>query len=430
MRLNGFDEDWTKHMLEASYMRLSVTDYVALYRREYITKDDLEQLLKYCGLNSWDIAQVLDLTQYFPSPQDLISFAIRDVYTPAIIDEYKLYEDMPELYLKEAAKTGLSEDFAKKYWGSHWNLPSPGQVFQMLQRRVTKPNGDIFNVDDIRLYLKTADFSPQWRDMLTQISYQPLTRVDTRRMYSFGILTREQVEGNFLDQGYSPANAKLMTDFTIVHDDPDTTGQTRTNIMAAYVEGIIQLDDLVSMLGDIGIQAKALQYWIGIAQYDKAQAEVKKVITRYTEAYLTGSQDLDTIRTKLHTADLPSAYVDKILDDMLQAKLAARKVPPVDTLVAWLVSGTIDDKAFHGRMRLLGYNDEDISFYMTTIVNNGGTLHRKFLKDTLYKQWFVDGIIDETYFRTTLTSMGISATDIDRYVIDVRRLQNAAKGST
>lgn len=424
MKNLGFSEDWTRVLMRASLSVLNPLDYVVLYRRGKITRDQFNKGLQAAGFDYAETENLLAVTEYFPSTQDLISFAVRDVYTPETVEEYKLMEDIPSKFLEEAKKAGLPEEQAKNYWASHWGLPSPSQVFQFLQRRVKKPDGKVFSIEDVRTYLKIADYSPQWRDMLAAISYRPITRTDARRMYSFGVLNREELKNVFKDEGYNDNDAEKLTQFTIVHDDPDTTGMTRGNLIGAYVEGAITFDDLKRLMPEIGIIGDALDYWLDIAQFEKTQSEVKKIITRYTNAYLTGSADIDEIRNRLNQSDLPSNFVEKILSDMLYDKLSQRKVPPVDTLIRWLENNVLTDVEFKGRMRLLNYSDEDIVFYLTEVRRKVDTTRRTYLKVEEYVTWFVSGIITEQYFRDTLKEMGKGQQDIDFIIVNARRKAN------
>lgn len=421
MQQLGFSDEWTERLYLASQHELSLVDYVVLYRRGKITKDELITHAQRSGFYVAEIEHLLSVTEYFPSPQDLIQFAVRDVYTPETVDAYKLLEDIPQKYVEEAKKTGLPKEQAENYWAAHWQLPSPTQVFEMLHRRVLKPDGKVFTEEDVSTYLKIADYSPQWRTMLQQISYHPLTRTDARRMYSLGVINRGKLKSTFLDEGYNEENAELLTQFTIVHDDPETTGMTRGNLMSSYVEGAITFEDLKKMLPEIGIFGVALTYWLNIAQYDKTQAEVKKIITRAYNAFLAGSSDLDVLRTQLLNKNLPASYVDSILTDMIEEKVSQRKVPSLETIIKWLESQTIDERTFQVKMRQLNYSDEDIILYLTTVRQKVDTSRKLYLKEDVYVEWFKAGIIDETYLRATLSEKGLGQRDIESMIINARR---------
>lgn len=419
----GFSPAWTARLLKSSKQLPSLMDAIVMYRRGIINKERFDKLVHATGWESSVIDEMLDVTKYFPGVQELIRFAVRDVYTPATVDEYQLLLDLPPKLLEECKKIGMPEDQAKNFWGSHWELPSLGAVAEMLHRRVKKPDGEQFTSEDFATFLRVNDYSPYWRGMIEQISYNPLTRVDVRRMYELGVVDKQKVHDNYLDLGYTEENAELMTEFTTVHDSPDTVGFTRSTLTDAYVKGAITFEELEMLFKEIGIIGKASAYWLEIAQYNKTEAEVTKIITRYTEAYLTGSRDIDSIRADLNQADLPAHYIDKILADMLADKLSKRKVPPVDTLIDWLESHTIDDSQFHGRMRLLGYSDEDILLYMTKILKKTGSLRRVYLKKEDYLGFFAAGIMIEQDLRTVLGDMGISREDVDFLIAAARSKQ-------
>ena len=88
MRFNGFDENSADALYQATFMLFNPNDYATLYRRGIIKDKELELLLLQSGLHYDQVEQVLKLTEYFPTPQDLILFEVRDVYTPKTVEEY------------------------------------------------------------------------------------------------------------------------------------------------------------------------------------------------------------------------------------------------------------------------------------------------------------------------------------------------------
>ena len=134
--------------------------------------------------------------------------SVREAFTPEIAGRFGQYEDLPREYVKWVGKKGLSAEWAERYWAAHWSLPSPQQGFEMLHRGIITP-------DELRLLLRALDIMPFWRDKLIQISYNPLTRVDIRRMYNLDVLSEQDVYKCYLDIGYNDLNAKRLTEFTI-----------------------------------------------------------------------------------------------------------------------------------------------------------------------------------------------------------------------
>jgi hypothetical protein len=430
MRKNGFAQDLADKIFTSAYAFFGLQDYCTMFRRGDINETQFNTLLGQIGINSWHAEQSLRLTEYWPTPADIVQFAVREVYDKTKRDALKLDSERPDFYLDMAKKVGLSEDFAKDYWASHWELPSVSAVMEFMHRRVKTPEDKVFTQDDAYKFLEYADYSPQWRQMLIDISYQPLTRVDTRRMYGLGVLTYEELVGNFLDQGYSPENAARMAEFTAIHDNPETTDMTRTNLTSSYVHGIITLDELVELLGSLGYQVKMLNYWVNIAQYDKVQYQVNLKSGHLLDLYLQGGNSLDEYRNELYRMDLPSNYVNQLIDEALSKRMSTQKIPDLSTLKDWLAEGIIDDIGFYNRMRLLNYRDEDIRNYLAEIALKQDVTTRKYLKDTVYKSWLKKGIMSRDQFTLIMHEQGYSKQDIENMIIEVESGKNISQTST
>jgi len=424
MQQNGFPKDWAKAIWEGSYNFFSLGDYCQMYRRTDISRPQFDNLMEQIGVNSWHREQVLRLTEYWPTAPDIVQFAVREVYHPEKRKELKLDDERPAEYMEMAAKIGLSEDFAKDYWASHWQLPSVTAVFEMLHRRAIKPDGNVFTKADVAKFLSTADYSPQWRDMMTQISYTPLTRVDTRRMYGLGILTRNDVVDNFLDQGYTPENAERMTEFTTVHDNPETTDLTRANVTQSYVHGIIDLDELVSMIGELGYQPKMLNYWVTQAQYQKVKYQVDLRAGLLLDMFLSGGQTLDEYRNSLYQMELPMTFVNQLVDEAIVRKMSVRKTPDISTLKAWLIQGVISQDQFYNKLILLGYSVVDAQNYLTEIALKVDVSRRKYLKIDVYKSWRKLNIYTDKQLIDNLTEQGYGQEDINNILIEIRSGEN------
>ncbi|GAH07018.1 unnamed protein product, partial [marine sediment metagenome] len=57
-----------------------------------------------------------------------------------------------------------------------------------------------------------------------------LTRVDIRRMYKIGVITRAEVYESYLQHGYTDENAKRMTEFTVQWAAPKEASITRSDM--------------------------------------------------------------------------------------------------------------------------------------------------------------------------------------------------------
>lgn len=403
----GFNKHWAARFYANAIEFLSVMDYITLWRRGRMSRESLDIKAALLKLNPDELENAIKVTEYFPAPADLVRFAVREVYTPDIAEKFGLFEDLPDKYMSEAKKAGLPSDQAKNYWGSHWELPSPLQGFAMLHRR-------IIDADTMKLLLRSLDVMPFWRDKMIQLSYNPLTRVDVRRMYGLGVLDEDGVRNAYLDVGYSPENADLMTTFTTRYENSEADGITRSNVVKAYVNSLITRVELKEYLELLRYDPKVIEFWLDSADYEKTEKYINIITEDAIELYRKGDITIDQIRDRLFKEDLPAEFVNKIINETLIQEAKRRKVPSKADLEHWLMSNIIDENYYTEKMRLIGYRDQDIWNFLVEIALKVDTSKRKLVKQEIYDRWFTNDIIDEAEYRKVLRIRGIRPPDIER----------------
>ena len=253
------------------------------------------------------------LYEVMPSVQDLVLMAVREVFTPEIADKFGLFEDYPPAFAENAAKIGLSDEWSRNFWAAHWTLPSIMQGFTMMHRRV-------ISQADLQMLLKAQDIMPFWRDKLVDISFNPLTRVDVRRMHDTGVLNRRQVFDAYLDVGFNQENAERMTEFTIRYNADDIEGSggklkelTRSVIQSAYKKGVISHVDALARLQELGYGIPDSQLLLDLLDYeeqlDLLPDEKKQITARlntltikaYTSRAISKIEATDTLRDSGYT---------------------------------------------------------------------------------------------------------------------------------
>jgi len=134
--MRGYSQARVDTLIETGYQ---VPDPASLYSmnlRDLPGGENLTDRFKELGFNPTDAQSLSDLKFYIPGAQDLITMAVRDVFNPAIVEEFGQNEDFPDEFAKYAAQQGISDFWARKYWAAHWVLPSMQMGFEMLHRRV------------------------------------------------------------------------------------------------------------------------------------------------------------------------------------------------------------------------------------------------------------------------------------------------------
>ncbi len=409
----GYNNNVADNLFEISKTLLTMHDYIALWRRGEITENEADDQLRKMHLDDQAITQAKRATLYFPSAPDLIRWAVREVYTPDILSKFGAMEDLPDQYLQEAAKAGLREEHAKNYWAAHWELPSPQMGFQMLHRR-------IIDEDTLKLLLRSLDVMPYWRDALVKLSYNPLTRVDVRRMYRLGVLNEDQVKDAYLDRGYSPDNAVLMTEFTVAYEADELTGITRASVMSSYKKGIITKEQLKTYLEGFGYPPGVVDFWLSMARYDKESEVLDTIVDEVKLQYVAGMMTLAQVRNELLQYDLPASYVAQIMGELEIKKSQKIKMPSRTDLENWLKQNIINDTIYSQRMVQLGYTQSDIEMYLSEITKEVSTEKVKYLPQKTYERWYSTRIIDEQRFRKVMIDLDRRPEDIKNLVREFR----------
>ena len=329
----GVSADVAGKVLEGNRPTLSVGMVTDAYLRGLIGDSDFNRYLSEIGYTQDKIGVIKSLRYVLPSPSDLIRFAVREVFTPEIAQKFGLYEDYPPEFTKYASMIGISEEWAKRYWASHWDLPSATQGFEMFHR-------GIITYDELKMLLRALDVMPYWRDKLIQLSYNPVTRVDIRRMYSIGVIDENDVYRRYLALGYSPEDAQMLTQFTISEYSPDEETETdkkrkiaRSIYEKAYRKHIITRYELLRYYRELGYDEEDAEFMASVLDaemdilgedevFSGYYKEIQKMITRAYERRVLSQQDARTmlIRTgmtedeadvNLQVSDIGLYYTDK-----------------------------------------------------------------------------------------------------------------------
>ena len=204
MREYGFNDQWSRVLSNTFEQLINVGELFQLFWRGEISEQSLQDRLEAHGLNTGDALLVMQLTERIPPISDLISMSVRDVFDAEAVSLGRLFDNLPQEFVKWGQTQGFSRDWLEKYWGAHWRIPSALRGFEMLHRGV---------IDDAELdiLLRALDIAPGWRDKMKAISFKVVGRVDTRRFYAMGVWDRDQVKRSYLDQGFDEQTAEWQT---------------------------------------------------------------------------------------------------------------------------------------------------------------------------------------------------------------------------
>ena len=337
------------------------------YYRENITAKELMTELSRLGYDTDSQDMISNILDVIPPVQDIIRMAVREAFTPELVQKFGYMDDFPKEFEKEGKKHGYTKDWLMKYWVAHWILPSPQMVFEMLHR-------GLIDDETVDVYLRAADYPPYWRKAMKGISYQPLTRVDVRRMYRIG--TFDDIQGMtaddavikaYKDLGYSDYNAKLMLKFTKEYEGDENKKLTEAKITKLFRLQMITESKARELLRKLNYRDEYIDFIIDLVEYEQEDAILDALLNNLHDLYILGRYSKVEVRAELaKEATLPvdTNILFKIWD---YEKASIKKLPTRADVIRWVKLGVISVKEGETRLYELGYSDKDAKNYLKEI---------------------------------------------------------------
>lgn len=401
-------------------------DIDTLFRLAHLGKIDDKTLLKFARQLGWTEPDVIRLgyaKQPRPGIQDLITFAVKEVYSPEIYNKFGQYQDFPVTFAEQAKLLGLDEQFAKQYWAAHWALPGANQGFDLFHR-------GLITHDDLAALLKALDVMPFWREKLIQLSYNIVGRVDARRLYAYGIWDAQKVYQTYLAEGYSPDNARDLTTFTVKYDDEqDNKHKTALQKKAkdvyvkSYIYGLIDKNTASSKIVALGYKQNDVDLELSLELYEeyvnshkpKKENHVSKLISLSLDGYrkrAISRQDLLANLTgngySLSDANTEADYVDK-------ENTIVFKETVVKEIQKLYFESLLDDNGVLTKLVQLGFaNSEALNIISQLQILK--ELDDKKPTPAQFKTMFEDDIISENEYAIELANMGYNAKYIPNII--------------
>ena len=355
---------WVK-MRQEAYKKLPVTlldprTLVSLKYKEYIPDGLYRDQFGKLGFSD-EITGLLEKDfLFYPAPVDFIRFAVRETFKPKVVEEYGYDNDFPDAMVPYAKKAGMSEEWLKHYWRAHWEIPSPRQGYEMLHRGV-------IGKESLEGLLKIGDYAPGWIQPLIDISYNPITRVDLRRLYADGVINESRVYQGYLELGYSHENALLITAWVVKSTQVEDRELTKAEVLKSFRIDETSKEQTIKFLGLIGYSAEDASFVISFEEHQIYEEDRKEEIETVIAELVAGKYTVDEVKSRLGNMDVSIKQSNKLIQ---KAERIIRKrftLPSKDDCIRWFKAGIIDEGVFIGKMVALHYLDEDIKRYVREV---------------------------------------------------------------
>jgi len=277
----GFTEDDQTVTLGLIENLLDLGSIMTAYYRNTISLQDAEKRISKLGFNTTDSELIMQNSQVIPGVGDLVQMAVREAWDDSLAAAWGYDADFSTEFAEWAQKQGLSPEWSKRYWRSHWQLPSVSLGFQMYHRK-------LISRDQLEGLLKTADYPAGWRGPMIEAAYSPITRVDVRRFYRLGLFDHEDLLERYGQLGFSPADSEGMAAFTELYEggDPETEytetrSMTRSLLEKAYRVGKLTREEAAFELGKLLYAPEHVELLLSLVDITRELDGVPDFLTEY-----------------------------------------------------------------------------------------------------------------------------------------------------
>jgi hypothetical protein len=200
--------------------------------------------------------------------------------------------------------------------------------------------------------LGQADYPPFWRQRLLAVSYNVLTRVDVRRAFETGQLTKEQTLAKFQDRGYSPGDSVVLFGF---YRQAAVQLHSRRPIASQWVKTGFDTRLLEQGLIDQGMRPDMWDDVFSILETKRKILVQQQCMSHQQKRYNRGLIDDNGATAALVALGIEAQQIGAILQQWRCIKAAIPKHETAQEICKEFKAGLIGGNAAARLLRGLGY---------------------------------------------------------------------------
>lgn len=388
LALHGFADGYIADTIEANKNRLDAPQLIQLMRRYPEFSRDLDTLIKARGWADADLDWLSALTLNHPSPQDIISFAVRETFSEEQVRRLDLDANFPEAARVEAEKGGLAPGWFKHYWRAHWQLPPATMGFEFFHRYFKPNDPNHFSREDLGSLLTALDIAPTWHDKMLGLSSNLLTRVDLRRVWKAGVagVDDQFVYDEYRRSGYDDFRAKAILEWLRWENNKEDLDLTKEEVHKAYVQGIYKYKEASEALKaaepNEGDRKFLLTLWDAEIKRNENEAQIDLIKSEYVD----GQYDEVEMIRRLASLGLSTTQQSTLTIQFGIARRKAIKHLTRQEIELLYENNQIQLSELNGKLDALGYVQPELGQMIFIITLNVNKRKQKELEDTQKEQ--------------------------------------------
>ena len=428
MKFQALDDSWASIMLASAYRTPGFPELQLMYWRGSIDVDQVSRALARQGLLPEFLPPYEDILERIPGPGDLVRMAVREAFQPRPGDD-----EIRPTFIKYMGLQGYVEEAVYWFWRAHWVLPSVGQVFDMYHRGIQMP----MSVTD---YLKWADYAPEWRVPLEELSWDLPGRIDARWMFRWGLITVDELQDLLVARGLDPRWAGRVAQATAKNQWLTEINRLRDNAKRRFVKGYDLEEHLRANLEGLGYPPDWVEFHVRDATED-AEMELKDdMVYALQDGYIKDLVTDDALEISLKAIIVRPRAAQMEMERMYIRKYRKPSTPtpekvrivPLSTLKRAFRDGLISEADFRAELEARDYGPVDIGMLvaleLATIAEEMVEMPAKVKVATLgtLRMAFREGVITEGELISELEARDYAADDVELIVsVELARMEEA-----
>jgi len=379
MNENGFGGERLTALLRFDEQMIGIGDLLSGFLTKRVDEPEFYSRIEKYHFTREEAEKLTKITQFYPSAMDFIRFMVREVFREDVVTEYKMDEDFDIIWDSIKEYLLIDENVLKWYCRSHWELVSPQMGFEFLHRlnpEVLKVLGAKYkemglsikdiqfteeNLDDL---LKYADYMGFYRPKIRAISYNPLTRVDLRRIYALGLIDEVELHARLMEVGYASTDAELMVEFYKKYVMGSERDLSKAQILEGYKTKELSREQTIELIGNLGYDTDETELIITLEENKQATKELQEEIKALKAEYNHNVITIEEFTAEIEKMDLSEASKRYYTVSAQREKREVIESPTKADLKSWLSKKIIEESEFKTRMIDKGFNPKDIENYL------------------------------------------------------------------
>lgn len=369
VKANGHYAKPMEKIMRAGRKKPVAEEYIKLFRRDYLKKEEFEKLIKTAGvIEAEDRDFLLKVTEAWPTTSDAVRFMQRDTADEKNVDWTEVDKVFEQKYTGRVKRymdaIGLTREIALDNWRAHFHLPSYTMATEMFHRLRPGVVDEKLALDEKKLtnLLIQDDWHPDWIPRMIAIAYKTVTRTDTLRAYSIHAITEDELHKRFMDLGYNRESADFYVNYykknREISDRRRSGYPTFRTLSNQYARCEISNQQFRDTIAKLALSPEQERFAVEAAVLSRQVRERQQTIRAVRRPFVRGIIDESEALALLQNSDLDAECVSNMVEVWKLDRLRQDKFETASTLCQMREYGIIDVATHVQALTRIGFDHE------------------------------------------------------------------------